>query len=55
MTKDELVEAMVDMNDAEDLARWIIELIVGRNFDEPNIEDCEEFQELAKDYEDEPD
>lgn len=52
MTKQELVRRVVDMNEAEDLAIWILELTVGKNYEEEGFEDNEEFRTLAKDYED---
>lgn len=48
VTKEEVVQWLIEGNDPEDLAIMFLELFCGRNY-EDNIESSDAFQELARD------
>lgn len=47
----DMMQALVDINDPLDLAAMYLELLCGKEVEDPSIENTEEFCELWNDYE----
>lgn len=47
----EMMQTLVDINGPMDLAAMYLELLCGKQVEDPSIENTEEFQELWTDYE----